>query len=131
MASRILLLEDSPTYAKLARLLLQNCGFRVEAASTADEGLRIARATPPDLILIDMHLAGMDGLQALTALKAEPGTRFIPAIALTADRIDDPFAVEAARRAGFVDFVEKPTNDAAFRDLLAPFLGRPMRPGEH
>jgi len=128
MASRILLVEDNPSYTKLARLLLEHCGFRVEAAGTADEGIRIARETPPDLILIDMHLTGMDGLQALAALKAEPGTRSVPAIALTADRILDASEVQAARRAGFVDFVEKPTNDVAFRDLLAPFLGRPAEP---
>jgi CheY-like chemotaxis protein len=125
MAPKILLVEDSRTYAKLARMLLELCGCTVVEAATAPDGLRMARDTSPDLILMDMHLPGMDGLEGVEALKGDPRTKDIPAIALTADRIESETEREAARQAGFENYVQKPTSEAAFRELVAPFLRTP------
>ena len=82
--ARILIIEDNPANMKLACLLLRNAGHTVLSADDAEEGLTLARAALPDLILMDIQLPGMDGLAATTLLKQDPATGAIPVIALTA-----------------------------------------------
>lgn len=121
--ARILIVEDSPTYAKLAALLLRACGHSVLRAADATEGLRIARDEKPDLILMDMRLPDLDGVQAVRRLRADPATAGITTIGLTADRISSETERERVRAAGFDDYVEKPFTEAAFRALLASTMG--------
>ncbi len=119
----ILLVEDSPTYAKLATILLQANGYQVLSAPSVEEALQLARATRPSLILMDMHLAGMDGLHAIGLLQQDPSTKGIPTVAMTADRISSDTELENARRAGFATYVEKPISQGEFQVLVTSFLG--------
>ena len=82
--ARILVIEDNPINMKLAVLLLQKEGHEVLQAVDAEEGIRLARATHPRLILMDMQLPGMDGLAASRLLKGDAATRDIKIVALTA-----------------------------------------------
>jgi two-component system, cell cycle response regulator DivK len=80
----ILIVEDNPANMKLATFLLESADYSVISAINAEVGLTRAREERPDLILMDIQLPGMDGLQATTILKADDATRNIPVIALTA-----------------------------------------------
>lgn len=82
--AKILIIEDNTANMKLAILLLQNIGHTVLRADDAETGLMLARTDSPDLILMDIQLPGMDGLEATTLLKKDPATATIPVIALTA-----------------------------------------------
>src|SRR5688500_12621829 len=83
MAS-ILIVEDNPANMTLAVFLLQSAGHTVLSATDAEAGLTLARDEQPDLILMDIQLPGMDGLEATMLLKRDDATRAIPVIALTA-----------------------------------------------
>lgn len=120
----ILLIEDSPTYAELATILLSRCGCAVLVAATALDGLRLADARSPDLIIIDHNLPGMGGFDAARSLRGSPHTAAIPLLALTAD--DVSVANErAARAAGFDAFITKPFDQAAFCDAVAALIPLP------
>ena len=80
----ILIIEDNAANMKLAVLLLRNAGHTPLCATDAEIGLTLARATGPDLILMDVQMPGMDGLAAAGLLKGDPATAGVPVIALTA-----------------------------------------------
>jgi CheY-like chemotaxis protein len=80
----ILIIEDNPSNLKLAKICLENYGYIVITASAAEEGLEILRETHPDMILMDLQLPQMDGLQLAGILKKNPQTKNIIIIALTA-----------------------------------------------
>lgn len=80
----VLIIEDNVTNMKLSTFLLESADYTVLAAANAEIGLTLAREGQPDLILMDIQLPGMDGLQATALLKADAATRHIPIIALTA-----------------------------------------------
>lgn len=82
--AKILIIEDNPTNMKLVSLVLRNAGHTILCAVDAESGLTLARAEPPDLILMDIQLPGMDGLAATAILKQDPTTAAIPVIAVTA-----------------------------------------------
>ncbi len=124
--ARILLIEDGSTYAKLATVLLTASGYTVSWASTAEDGLRLAREELPDLILMDVNLPGMNGFHAVGMLREDPRTRRIPTVALTADRIWSEQDREKAREAGFDAYVEKPIDETTFRAVVGPFLASPQ-----
>ena len=121
--AKILLIEDSPTYGELATMLLSASGYSVTRASTAEEGLRVARAEKPDLILMDINLPGMDGFHAVRVFKQDPLLRHTPTLALTADRVGSEDEQDKAREAGFDAYVEKPIDKTTFRSVIGPFLG--------
>jgi len=81
---RILIVEDNPANMTLAVFLLESAGHSVIKSTDAEAGLTLARKEQPDLILMDIQLPGMDGLQATLLLKKDEATRNIPVIALTA-----------------------------------------------
>jgi CheY-like chemotaxis protein len=106
MPARILLVEDNEMNRDmLSRRLLRN-GYEVVLAVDGGEGVAMARAQSPDLILMDMSLPGIDGWEATRQLKAEPGTREIPVIALTAHAMTGDR--QKALSAGCDDFDTKP-----------------------
>ena len=85
MASElILIVEDNDKSRKLVRDVLPFKGYEVVEAETGEEGVRLARARPPSLVLMDIRLPGIDGIEALTRLRAELATREIPVMAMTA-----------------------------------------------
>src|SRR5215210_6384429 len=82
--AKILIVEDNPANLKLAVFLLESVGHSVISATNAEAGLTLARDEQPQLILMDIQLPGMDGLEATALLKRDDATRHIPVIALTA-----------------------------------------------
>lgn len=82
--AKILIIEDSPLNLKLACFLLRNVGHTALCAANAEAGLVMANTDQPDLILMDIQLPGMDGLEATMLLKQQPATSGIPVVALTA-----------------------------------------------
>lgn len=102
----VLIVEDNPRNLKLARDVLTYAGYDVLEAGSAEDGLALARERRPDVVLLDIQLPGMDGVQALGHLRGDPATAAIPVIAVTA------FAMKADRErlleAGFDRYVEKP-----------------------
>jgi len=112
--AKILIVEDNPANMKLATFLLQSAGHTVFSAMDAEAGLTMARGEQPDLILMDIQLPGMDGLEATALLKRDDATRDIPVIALTALAMKGD--EERIRAAGCDGYIAKPL---AYRDFLA------------
>jgi two-component system, cell cycle response regulator DivK len=102
----VLIVEDNPRNLKLARDVLRHHGYETVEADNAEDGLALARDRRPDLVLMDVQLPGMDGLQALGCLRSEPETRDIPVIAVTAFAMKDDR--ERFLAAGFDSYLAKP-----------------------
>jgi len=104
--ARILIIEDTPANMKLAVLILSNAGHTALQAVTAKEGIELARRERPDLILMDMQLPDMDGIEATQVLKTSPDTADIPIFAVTASAMKGDR--ERMLDAGCDMYVEKP-----------------------
>lgn len=118
----ILVVEDNEKNRKLARDVLQVKGYRVMEADSAEAALaRVAEQTP-DLVLMDIHLPGMNGIQALARLRDTSSTRSIPVIAFTASVM--PQDRHEITSAGFDGFVSKPINLKEFLATIAAKLDR-------
>lgn len=128
MAS-ILIIEDNPANMKLASLLLRNVGHRVLGATDAEAGLLLARADPPDLILMDIQLPGMDGLAATALLKQDPLTVAIPVIALTAMAMKED--QEKSRLAGCDAYISKPLRYQELYTAVDNLLAKRASPAAH
>ena len=120
---KVLVVEDNPANMTLATFLLKSAGHTVLGATDAETGLTLARTEQPDLILIDIQLPGMDGLQATALLKADEATRDIPVIALTALAMKGD--EERIRAAGCDGYIAKPL---AYREFLATISTQLVRP---
>ena len=120
--TRVLIVEDNPTNMTLVVFLLQSAGYTVLSAADAEAGLTLAREERPDLILMDIQLPGMDGLEATALLKGDEATRAIPVIALTAlaMRGDE----ERIRAAGCDGYIAKPMQ---YQELLAAIAAQLAR----
>ena len=118
--SLILIVEDNKKNLKLVRDVLQVKGYETLEAGTAEDGLKLARALAPDLILMDIQLPGMNGIDALRALRAEPATVAIPVIAITASVMQQDR--QENLRTGFNGFIEKPINLRKFLDTVQQTL---------
>ena len=118
----ILIIEDNTQNLKLARDILNYVGYATREADNAEDGLALARAQPPDLVLMDVQLPGMNGLEALGRLRADPRTAAIPVVALTAFAMKDDRDVLLA--VGFDAYLEKPLNVREFPIQIAAVLGR-------
>ena len=116
---RVLLVEDNPVNAQLAVFLLKTAGFVVETAATAPDGIAQATAAPPSLILMDVELPGMDGLEATRRLKAGPATASVPVVALTANAMRGDR--ERCLAAGCVGYVAKPIDTRGFAAAVAAY----------
>ncbi len=114
--SLILIVEDNEKNLKLVRDVLQVKGYETLDAGTAEDGLKIAAERTPDLILMDIQLPGMNGIDALKALRANPATAAIPVIAITASVMQQDR--QEIIRAGFNGFIEKPINLRIFLDTV-------------
>ncbi len=104
--SKILIIEDNPANMTLAVFLLKSVGHAVLSATDAEAGLTLARAEQPALILMDIQLPGMDGLEATRILKRDEATRAIPVIALTALAMKGD--EQRIRAAGCDGYIAKP-----------------------
>jgi two-component system cell cycle response regulator DivK len=113
----ILIIEDNPGHMRLAESLLGKAGYAVLQAQDAEAGLQLARERLPDLILMDVQLPGMDGIEATRALKADPRTGAIPVIVVTSYRGEHP--ATAARDAGASGYIAKPYHHTEFLAEIA------------
>jgi two-component system cell cycle response regulator DivK len=102
----ILIVEDNPGSLMLATVSLEAEGFTVIGAESAEDARTLLAHQTPDIILMDIQLPGMDGLEFTKELKADPDTAEIPVVALTAHAM--PLHERAARAAGCVGFIVKP-----------------------
>jgi len=119
---RILLIEDDQLITNLIVILLEREGYEVITSSTAEKGIALAAGHPPDLVLMDIALPGMDGLEATRILKTRDATRRIPVVALTAQaRKED---AERAARAGCDGFIPKPLSARTFLAEIASHIRR-------
>ena len=118
----ILIIEDNARNLKLARDILNHVGYRTLEADNAEDGLALARAQRPDLVLMVVQLPGLNGLEALGRLRADPRTAAIPVVALTAFAMKDDRDVLLA--VGFDAYLEKPLNVREFPIQIAAVLGR-------
>lgn len=120
MSNRILIIEDNLLNLELVTDLLAVNGFVVHAAQTAEDGLRLARALQPDLILMDFGLPGMDGLCATKELKSNPATSHLVVVGLTAHAMkgDEDLAINA----GCDGYLPKPINTRTFIAQITRFM---------
>jgi two-component system cell cycle response regulator DivK len=116
----VLVIEDNPTNMKLAITLLEAAGHSVLTATDAEAGLTLARAERPQLILMDIQLPGIDGLEATAQLKQDETTRAIPVIALTALAMKGD--EERIRAAGCDGYIAKPMRYQDFQATIAAQL---------
>ena len=118
----ILIIEDNEKNRKLVRDVLQFKGYQTVESETAEEGLRLARERKPALVLMDFHLPGMDGIEALKVLRADAATKSIPVIAVTASAMaEDRRKIMAA---GFDGLQTKPIHVKDFLDVVAQILNK-------
>jgi two-component system cell cycle response regulator DivK len=112
--AKVLLIEDNATNMAMAIFFLQSAGHTVLTATDAEGGLTLAREQQPQLILMDIQLPGMDGLQATALLKKDQATQRIPVIALTALAMKGD--EQRIRAAGCDGYIAKPMR---YREFLA------------
>jgi CheY-like chemotaxis protein len=124
--SWILLVEDNEANRMLTCAVLESNGLSVRWAGTAPEARKLLSVGRPDLILMDIHLPGMDGLTFTRQLKADPATRSIPVVALTAHAMDADR--ELATAAGCDGYIFKPIDVNTFGGLVRGYMWKPGLP---
>lgn len=121
-SNSVLIVDDTPVNLKLVRVLLSRQGFEVRTASTAEEALEMAQSFRPRLVLADIQLPGMDGLEMTRRLKAAPETQDTVVLALTA------FAMkgdeEKAFAAGCDGYITKPIDTRTFPSLIRQYMSK-------
>jgi two-component system cell cycle response regulator DivK len=119
----VLIVEDNARNMTLVRDVLGHAGYRTLEASDGEQGVALARSHQPDLILMDIQLPGMDGVEALTRLREDASTAEIPVVALTA------FAMKEDRErllaAGFRGYIEKPLSVRELPGAVGALIGVP------
>jgi two-component system cell cycle response regulator DivK len=123
--SLVLIVEDNEKNLKLVRDVLQVKGYATVEAGTAEDGIRIAGERQPDLILMDIQLPGMNGIEALKVLRADPGTARIPVIAVTASVMQQDR--KHITEAGFDAYLGKPLDLKEFLATVKQILETPRQ----
>lgn len=125
----ILLVEDDPTDRKLFSAVLQAGGHHIFEKGSAEQAVREIQRHQPEVILLDLKLPGMDGLELARRLKADPATCHIPIIAITAAR--EIYTKAAALSAGCDAYIAKPVDTRKLNGQVASAAGQtPRRPAE-
>ena len=114
--STILIVEDNEKNMKLARDVLQAKGYATLEATTGEDGVRLAREKLPDLVLMDIQLPGISGIEALRQLRADAATARIPVLAVTASVMAQDR--RQITQAGFDAYVGKPINLREFLEAV-------------
>ena len=117
---RILVIEDNERNLKLVRDVLRYAGYDVVEARTGEQGVALAKDDPPDLVLMDLQLPGMDGIEALNRLRQTAATRAVPVVAVTAFAMKDDR--DRALGAGFDGYLEKPVSVRALPEQVRGFI---------
>ena len=118
----ILIIEDNDKNMKLVRDVLQVKGFETMEAGTAEDGLAMAADRKPDLVLMDIQLPGMNGIEALGKLRDDPATASIPVIAVTASVMQQDR--KHITEAGFDAYLGKPLDLKEFLATVKEILGK-------
>jgi len=118
----ILIVEDNDKNRKLVRDVLTFKGYEVIETETGEEGVRLAQERSPSLVLMDIRLPGIDGVEALRRLRAEETTRWIPVMAMTASVMSEDR--QKIMAAGFDGYQSKPINVTDFVAAVAQVLER-------
>ena len=118
--SLILIVEDNEKNMKLVRDVLQAKGYATIEAVSGEEGIRLAALRKPDLILMDIQLPGINGIEALRVLRANPETAKIPAVAVTASVMQQDR--KHITEAGFDGYLGKPLNLKEFLETVRTML---------
>jgi len=124
----ILVVDDNPVNMKLIRVLLAGEGYEVRTASDATEALDILQAFRPGLILLDIQLPGIDGLELTRRLKAQPSTRDIPILGLTAYAMKGD--EERILAAGCDGYIPKPIDTRTLPGFIKACLRKGTTPPE-
>ena len=124
--TKILYVEDNDDNVYMLRSRLTRAGFSVVVAPDGEQGVAMAASEAPDLIVMDLSLPGLDGWEATRRLKAAPGTRAIPVIALSAHAMEGDRA--RALAAGCDDYDTKPVEFARLLDKIRALLTRGAPP---
>ena len=125
----ILIVDDDLAVLEMLAEVVADAGYRVTMSTGALDGIALARQHGPDLILMDLQMPGIDGVQAVGRLKADPATRRIPVVALTAAATAGD--VDMLVRAGCIGYVPKPITDIReFQATLDGFI-QATRPRPH
>ena len=119
---RILVVEDNPLNLKLVRDVLEFAGYHVIAANSGEEGLCAAEDDPPDLVLMDLQLPGIDGTETLRKLRQGNLGRDVPIVAVSAFAMAEDR--ERAALAGFDGYIEKPISVRDLPGRVEAFLDR-------
>ena len=120
MTKMILIVEDEPKNMTLIRDLLQVSGYKTTEATDGEQGVELAKASKPDLILMDIQMPKMDGLQATRILKADTTTSNIPVLALTSYAMKGD--KERVLEAGCDGYIAKPFNIQELLKEVAKYL---------
>jgi two-component system cell cycle response regulator DivK len=125
----VLLVEDNEDNLLIYSTILRHSGFAVLEARDGQAGIDTAKREIPGLILMDVSIPVIDGLEATRQLKADPSTKHIPIIALTAHALasDQQKAIEA----GCDSYIAKPAEPRAVVEAVEKFLGKPEKPAAH
>jgi two-component system, cell cycle response regulator DivK len=123
MGKRILVIEDQEDNRQILRDLLTNADFEVIEAVDGETGLAAASAHPPDLVLMDIQLPGLDGYEATRRIKADAALRVIPVIAVTSYGLAGD--AEKARAAGCDDYISKPYSPRQLLAKVREYLSTP------
>ena len=120
MSRRILVVDDDPRLLHVVSMYLSIEGYDVDTAPNGEEGLQHLEAQRPDLVILDVMMPGIDGLEACRRIKSNPETRLIPVVLFTAlSRTDD---VESGRAAGANRFINKPFSLIGLGAVIRSFL---------
>jgi two-component system, cell cycle response regulator DivK len=114
--STVLIIEDNEKNMKLARDVLQAKGYQTLEAITGEDGVKLAKERKPDLVLMDIQLPGINGIEAFRQIRGDAATRAIPVVALTASVT--PTDRSAITAAGFDAFISKPISLKEFVDTV-------------
>ena len=120
--STVLIIEDNEKNMKLARDVLQAKGYTTLEAVTGEDGVKLAKEKKPDLVLMDIQLPGINGIEAFRQIRGDATTQAIPVIALTASVT--PTDRTAITAAGFDAFIGKPINLKEFIDTVKRLVER-------
>jgi CheY-like chemotaxis protein len=128
LMGRVLVVDDSPFMIRLVTYILDSAGYETASAENGRIALDMIAQQPPDLVFLDTMMPEMNGLETLRSIRANPETRDIPVLMLTAMVQDDDYRV--AEDAGADGYLVKPFTQAAVLDSVARYLGAPSGEGE-